>query len=84
VVLEQVGGHLGYTGRGANPFGKAAPDPDQSSAAVFGNEVDIDQHLTKCIVGTVKVMLAVCSLEICCSKVSHLSSLIIIWRRADE
>jgi hypothetical protein len=63
------------------PRKKSGFDPEQSSAAVFGNKVDIDQHLTKCIVGTVKVMLAVCSLEICCSKVSQLSSLIIIWRR---
>jgi hypothetical protein len=28
VVLQQVGSYLGYTGRGAKPFGKAARDPD--------------------------------------------------------
>ena len=27
MVLQQVGSYLGYTGRGANPFGKAARDP---------------------------------------------------------
>jgi hypothetical protein len=47
---------------------RAVFDPERSSAAVFGNEVDIDQHLMKCIVGTVKMMLVVSSLEISCSK----------------
>jgi hypothetical protein len=46
-------------GKGISPF-----DPERSSAAVFGNEVDIDQHLMMCIVDTVKMMLAVSSLEI--------------------
>ena len=32
--------------------------------SVFGNEVDIDQHLMMCIVDTVKMVLAVSSLEI--------------------
>jgi hypothetical protein len=29
VVLQQVGSYLGYTGRGTNPFVKAARDPLQ-------------------------------------------------------
>src|ERR1700757_3155612 len=32
VVLQQVGSYLGYTGPGANPFGKAARDPTRTSA----------------------------------------------------
>jgi hypothetical protein len=32
VVLQQVGSYLGYTGRGANPFGKATRDPKRSSS----------------------------------------------------
>src|SRR5579883_224832 len=32
VVLRQVGSYLGYTGRAAIPFGKAARDPKRSSA----------------------------------------------------
>jgi hypothetical protein len=28
VVLQQVGSYLGYTGRGADAFGKAARDPN--------------------------------------------------------
>jgi hypothetical protein len=36
------------------------------SAAVFGNEVDMDQHLMKCIVDSAEMMLAVPSLEITC------------------
>jgi putative tryptophan/tyrosine transport system substrate-binding protein len=31
VVLQQVDSYLGYTGRGANPFGKAARDPYQTT-----------------------------------------------------
>jgi hypothetical protein len=38
--------------------------------SVFGNEVDIDQHLMMCIVDTVKMILAVSSLEIS-SKISQ-------------
>ena len=30
VVLQQVGSHLGYTGRVANPFGKASRDPTRT------------------------------------------------------
>jgi hypothetical protein len=30
VVLRQVGSYLGYTGRAANPFRKAARDPKQT------------------------------------------------------
>ena len=30
MVLQEVGGYLGSTGRGANPFGKAARDPDRT------------------------------------------------------
>jgi hypothetical protein len=39
-------------------------EPERSSAAVFRNEVDIDQHLMMCIVDTVKRMLTVSSLGI--------------------
>lgn len=38
--------------------------PERSSAAVFGNEVDIDQRLMMCIVDILKMMLAISSLEI--------------------
>ncbi len=30
VVLQQVGSYVGYTGRDANSFGKAARDPKQN------------------------------------------------------
>jgi hypothetical protein len=46
-------------------------DPERSSAAVFGNDVDIDQHLMMCIVDIVTVMLAVSSPEIAAAKVSQ-------------
>ena len=28
MVLQQLGSYLGHSGRGANPFGKAARDPE--------------------------------------------------------
>jgi hypothetical protein len=45
-------------------------DPERSSAAVFGNEVDIDQRLMMCIVDIVTVMHAVSSPEIAAERVS--------------
>jgi len=30
-AVQQVGSYLGYGGRGANAFGKAAPDPEPPS-----------------------------------------------------
>ena len=34
-----------------------ARDPEQSSAAIFANDVDIDQQLKKCIVASLKATL---------------------------
>ena len=59
-------------------------DRERSSAAVFGNEVDIDQHLMMCIVDTVKMMLAVSSLELQQERKVGRSTTNIIWRRANE
>jgi hypothetical protein len=49
VVPQQVDSYLGYTGRGANPFGKAARDPKRSydALSVHPNELDDESSITE-------------------------------------
>jgi hypothetical protein len=45
VVMQQVGSDLGYSGRGANPFGKAARDPIRKLEPIsWGTEAQRDGH----------------------------------------
>jgi len=55
-IDAQLGWRCGLASMSARswPALSAKSDPGRSSAAVFGNEVDIDQYLMKCIVDTAK------------------------------